>query len=921
MDGKILQILNRYRDQSTNGKYTHGNQMMPSTGKFLIERKNMEEFMSVWCDRLWVMKDDFLSGIGERASEYMPILVDVDIKLPYDEEKTYDSHLYTRDQVETVIKIYMRVLKELVHNLPNENLNCILLEKSKPTINLEKMTVKSGFHLHFPFLFLHHTSIELHIYPKVKKEMDELKIFENLGFSHSGETLDKGCCKPSIHWLMYGSRKDIKLEFYKYSTSYNYKCEQISLKDCIKDHYFYTYNDDNLTLTEPYEYHLPRILSIQPLNRPDFRLKPNIVSPVIDKMLKAKDNKEKYEGQQLSDIITHVKRLMEMIRPSRADNYEEWIYIGWMLYNVCEGCKEGMDLWIKFSEKTRNNNFDYNKCVWEWNYNMERRGMTLGTLKHFAEQDNPELYKAYRAEENQKHIDASLKGGQHDIAKMLHDMFGDKYVCADIESGVWYEFKNHKWSRIQKGVELRIKIITDILPLYVNEGKKNYELAALDTDANSAIASRMKQVDRIIGSLKSNAFNNGIMAECQYLFYDSKFLEKLDKNEYYLCFQNGVLDLHTCEFRDGKPSDFCSLYCKYDFKEFDDGCPEIADLKVFLIKIFPDPQLRRYFMEYCARLLRGKNFAKTFVVMTGEGDNGKSVTIDLLFEMLGMYAQKMPTTLLTGKPTQSSGASPELARTMGIRFCVAQEPDSGDTINGGKLKEMTGNDSFYARGLHKDPIEIVPQFKLALICNKLPHLGAGDQAIWNRVRVLPFESRFPKNNAEVPLTWEEQIEKKTFYRDATINEKFDNWKQAFMYMCFQTYKDCSKKGWMPDPPKVLEATNAYRANNDKFLQYVNECIIQDNRVGIKLSLNEVYNNFKNWYSSEFAGQKAPTKNELREDFEKRFGKIRGQFWIGFRLKTSEDLEKERKIKVLRKEDFTDTATDESATEATDDEDF
>ena len=53
-------------------------------------------------------------------------------------------------------------------------------------------------------------------------------------------------------------------------------------------------------------------------------------------------------------------------------------------------------------------------------------------------------------------------------------------------------------------------------------------------------------------------------------------------------------------------------------------------------------------------------------------------------------------------------------------MCIVQEPNNGDRINIGMLKELSGNDSFYARGLHKDPIDINPMFKLVMICNKPP---------------------------------------------------------------------------------------------------------------------------------------------------------------------------------------------------------
>ncbi len=105
-------------------------------------------------------------------------------------------------------------------------------------------------------------------------------------------------------------------------------------------------------------------------------------------------------------------------------------------------------------------------------------------------------------------------------------------------------------------------------------------------------------------------------------------------------------------------------------KQVDPDDPSMLDVKDHLDKVFPDHQLRLYFIEYCANLLIGGNNTKTFIVMSGEGDNGKSVNTELLRRVLGEYMIVLPTSLVTGKRTQSSAATPELSNSKGIRFAV-----------------------------------------------------------------------------------------------------------------------------------------------------------------------------------------------------------------------------------------------------------
>ena len=80
--------------------------------------------------------------------------------------------------------------------------------------------------------------------------------------------------------------------------------------------------------------------------------------------------------------------------------------------------------------------------------------------------------------------------------------------------------------------------------------------------------------------------------------------------------------------------------------------------------------------------------------------------------------------LITQKRGRAEGATPALAMTKGKRFACFQEPEGDESINVGLMKELSGGDTLIARGLHKDPIEFKPQFKMVLTCNVLPDINA-----------------------------------------------------------------------------------------------------------------------------------------------------------------------------------------------------
>ena len=79
-------------------------------------------------------------------------------------------------------------------------------------------------------------------------------------------------------------------------------------------------------------------------------------------------------------------KIMEMLSDNRADPYDQWIDVGWTLFNVGQGCDKALDMWIEFSK--RSEKFKEGKCEEEWD-KMELRGKTIATLFFMAQQDSP----------------------------------------------------------------------------------------------------------------------------------------------------------------------------------------------------------------------------------------------------------------------------------------------------------------------------------------------------------------------------------------------------------------------------------------------------------------------------------------------------------------------------------------------------
>ena len=867
--------------------HTHVSMVQPR-GKFQFNRHNLEEFWDSYSDKLKSDKEPVI-GIAEKPQHYLPVLADIDIKIKDEGNNDFDDHLYTSQQVDKVIEIYQSVLRNIVDRCTDDNLLCILLEKNTYYITTgDNMYAKNGFHLHFPSLFLSKVDQEIHLIPRVQELLKEHKVFANLGIKNSGEVVDKACCK--VPWLMYGSRKAEDMDPYKLTKVFDSNGVEVPINDAFENYKLYDINEKPLNIHDRIEEYLPRILSIIPFGRASSEMKPGLVSPLKEKIADERIKEKKYIKVSVTEALKISSELLKMVAEWRAEERNEWITIGWILFNMGDASAEALEQWIEFSQRCEEK-FEEANCIYEWE-RMTPKDLSLGTLHYYASIDNPEEYKKYKQKQSEKHVQDSLNGSHNDIAKILYTEYGNEFVCASITGKTWYQFRDHRWQEIEEGTYLRARI-SDKIILHFSDMASGvaHKLATTQDKAESSMYDcKYKQIQKMINNLKSAPFKNNIMKEAMEVFYDGRFKDRLDQNPMLIGFKNGIYDLNLCKFRPGIPEDFMSKCIPIDYKEYNESDEEVQNVIDFLQKVFPDSSLRRYFLDTYSDIFVGGNTQKKVYLWTGEGDNGKSITQSFFEKMLGELAIKFNTQYFTGKKTSTGSANPELARAAPpVRHATMEEPDADEQLNIGELKKLSGGDSYWARDLFergKSTKEVFPMFQITFICNKLPKLKYSDKATWNRLRVIPFESTFVDSDQPCPTTLEEQILQKRFPMDKTFSSKIKGMVNAFAWYLLEWRQKITTR---VEPEKVKEATAIYRKQNDIYRQFIEECISEDKYSVI--SLTEIYAQFKEWYKEGWSNISVPIKNEVKEYFERIWGESeRGGRWQGYRIRTlDEDL--------------------------------
>jgi len=897
------------REHHVDGVFhTHVSMVQPR-GKFQFNRQKLEDFWSAYCKKI-VDEEDAIIGVAEKPQHYLPVLADVDLKVKDIGEIEFGKHLYTKEHVAQVIEVYQSVLRNIVEGCTDDHLLCVLLEKPMYYISAgETSYAKNGFHLHFPNLFLSKVDQEVHLIPRVQDTVQNLQIFADLGFENSASVIDKASC--TVPWLMYGSRKSEDMDPYKVTKVFNSEGVEVSLEDAFKHYRIYDNREKVISVRDNVKEYLPRILSIIPYGRPTNEVRHGLVSPLKEKLQEKKAKKKTQLKVSVEEALRVSERLLPMLADWRAEERNEWLTIGWILYNIGDNSPQALEQWMEFSARCEEK-YDEANCIYEWE-RMIKKDLTLGTLRYYASIDSPDLYKTFKKEQAEHYVKESLNGSHNDIAKVLYAEYGNEFVCASISNKMWFQFRDHRWEEIEEGIFLRERISDEIVEKYSEVGKEIFtKLASVQDKAEEAMYNaRLKQVQKIIGNLKSSPYKNNIMKEAMEVFYDRRFQQKLDQNPFVIGFTNGVYDLKLNEFRAGRPEDFISKVLPIDLKDYKMEDESVQNVVNFLMKVFPDPEIREYFLDCYSDIFVGGNNQKKVYLWTGEGDNGKSITQMFFDEMLGELAIKFNTQYFTGKKVSSGSANPELARAAPpVRLGTMEEPDADEQLNIGELKKLSGGDKFWARDLFekgKKTREVTPMFMISFICNKLPKLKYSDKATWNRFRVIPFEATFVEPDQPCPETFEEQMKQKRFPMDKEFKHKIHGMVSAWAWYLLEWRKQISVR---KEPEKVREATAAYRRQNDIYRQFIEECIIEDDSI---LSITEMYAHFKEWFKEGWPNMSLPIKNEVKEYFEKLWGELgTGSKWKGYRIRTLQDDINDGEVVIMGDDDFINYGNDDKA---------
>ncbi len=406
--------------------------------------------------------------------------------------------------------------------------------------------------------------------------------------------------------------------------------------------------------------------------------------------------------------------------------------------------------------------------------------------------------------------------------------------------------------------------------------------------ARKAVSGRKAQRRRFANSSCNTGKIDGMLKQA--VGFLSKPLAEFDIDPMALNLENGTLRIVIEEQEDeesdpAEPRIRRTVSLKLDKHRREDWICKLAPVTykpkaacplfdAFLERVLPDAQIRAYMLRYLGYALTALTMEQVFVLLHGEGRNGKSTLVDIVSRIAGDYATSLPIATLTGEDRRKGAeATPDLVRTPGARLVRAAEPKEGMAFDESLIKSLTSGEPILVRRLNHEFNEVYPKFKLLISANRKPVIRGNDDGMWRRVVLIPFDVQIPKD----------EVDKK-------LPDKLWAERAGILNRLLEGLSDFLSRGALDPPAAIQASTQDYRDESDLMGAFVREALEVTRDPADSELTGALFDAFIVW--CQRAGR-TPVKRDTffrrlpktAHDFQFEKGKASSSIYVGIRVKT------------------------------------
>ena len=297
--------------------------------------------------------------------------------------------------------------------------------------------------------------------------------------------------------------------------------------------------------------------------------------------------------------------------------------------------------------------------------------------------------------------------------------------------------------------------------------------------------------------------------------------------------QNGTIALRPYPvFQPHNPADMITKVaeCSYD--------PDAGygDWSVFLSRTIEGSEDVIPFLQLRMGLaLAADTTLECFYIAIGQTRTGKSTFCEALRNVFGDYAGTGdPSTFAEGR-RRAQNASPDYAGFRGVRFLTVPELPERMPLDVALIKRLTGGDVITGRGLREDYVTFRPYCTVIVNTNFLPTLSDNTLFTSDRIIVVPFRNKVPKESRDFGLKARMETEE---YKSGVLNWLLDGLTQCDTFGSFVP-ESCERE--------IAE----YRDKSDVLGMFISECC--EFVEGSKTDGFAIYSKYSEWSKERHYG--------------------------------------------------------------------
>lgn len=270
------------------------------------------------------------------------------------------------------------------------------------------------------------------------------------------------------------------------------------------------------------------------------------------------------------------------------------------------------------------------------------------------------------------------------------------------------------------------------------------------------------------------------------------------------CVQNGDLDTHTMKLGPHRLEDMNTRISPVAYRP--NATAPIWE--AYLATNQPNEETRKYLQKLAGYAMSGDGDQKLIAFMYSRlGDTGKSLFLKVIERVLGTtYSATLAEGALSKRRFDTGGRDPDRDAIRGKRFVVSSELAPNEPLDERFVKQLTGGDGVSTRGNYsrEGNTRWQPECLVLVATNHLSRINAEDEAIWNRIQVVPWSVAFPKGHPDR----DEKLADKILGDDGFPGEQ-----EGVLAWIVEGLRLYRAEGLFP-PDEVVTASMAYRSDAD-----------------------------------------------------------------------------------------------------------